>query len=81
MAVMAKVVAALRNGKHALLEAPTGTGKSLALLSAGTLPPSRDATQQLHDIKHSAVLVESTAGRSFSHGVKCACSLRLAGAS
>eukprot|EP01047_Picozoa_sp_COSAG01_P079140 COSAG01_NODE_14894_length_1397_cov_11.770416_1_plen_300_part_00 len=34
LALMAKVVAALRNGKHALLEAPTGTGKSLALLSA-----------------------------------------------
>ena len=34
MAVMAKVVTALRLKKHALLEAPTGTGKSLALLSA-----------------------------------------------
>ena len=34
MAVMAKVVMSLRLQKHALLESPTGTGKSLALLSA-----------------------------------------------
>ena len=34
IAVMAKVVTALRLQKDALLEAPTGTGKSLALLSA-----------------------------------------------